>query len=88
MNILGPNDCIFSGLDNIFFLSTPSLRSYVKEDFLLELGSVQKLHQCLRGGWGVRAHSLIPLMLLGVGGGSKVKKLMSFLNMFSPDIVV
>ena len=35
MNILGPNDCIFSGLDNILFLSTPILKGPYTEKLFL-----------------------------------------------------
>ena len=36
MNYLGPNDCIFSGLDDISFLFTPYLTTLVKEVFCLQ----------------------------------------------------
>ena len=37
MNVLGPNDCIFSSLDNISFLSAPCLTIFVKEFFWFEV---------------------------------------------------
>ena len=37
MNVLGPNDCIFSSLDNIYFLSAPCLTIFVKDFFLFEV---------------------------------------------------
>ena len=83
-NVKMGNKTIFKDIYSVLDLSQKTKQPVSNE----QLGSVQQLHQCLRGGWGVKAHSLIPLMLLGGGGGSKVKKMMSFLNMFSPDIVV
>ena len=37
MNVLGPNDCVFSSLDNISFLSAPNLTIFVKEFFWSEV---------------------------------------------------
>ena len=45
----------------------------VKGEAIEALGSVHKLHQCLRGGRGVRAYSLIPLMLLWWVGDPRSK---------------
>ena len=37
MNVLGPNDSIFSILDNIYFLSAPCLTIFVKDFFWFEV---------------------------------------------------
>ena len=44
------------------------------------LGSVQVLHQRVRGGWGVWTNLLMMLMLGRGGGGSRGKMLMQYLN--------